>query len=160
MSDSLWTQGLQRVRLLCLPLSPGICSNSCLLNRWCYLTISSSATPISSIFPSVSLSQWVGSWHQMAQVLELQHQSFQWIFRADFIEDWLAVYYSFVLMFPGWFNHSPSVGYLGCFQGWATVNSDAINIFVQTAFLFPWECDPQSGIIWSKDMNSIMLFVT
>ena len=37
-----------------------------------------------SIFPSISLFQWVGSSHQMAKVLEhqLQHQSFQWIFRV------------------------------------------------------------------------------
>ena len=37
-----------------------------------------------SIFPSISLFQWVGSSHQVAQVLEhqLQHESFQWIFRV------------------------------------------------------------------------------
>ena len=34
-----------------------------------------------------SLFQWVGSSHQVAQVLELQlqHQSLQWIFRIDFL---------------------------------------------------------------------------
>ena len=34
-----------------------------------------------------SLFQWVGSSHQVAKVLELQlqHQSFQWIFRVDFL---------------------------------------------------------------------------
>ena len=34
-----------------------------------------------------SLFQWVGSSHQMAKVLELQlqHQSFQWKFRVDFL---------------------------------------------------------------------------
>ena len=31
------------------------------------------------------LFQWVGSSHQVAKVLELQHQSFQWIFRVDFL---------------------------------------------------------------------------
>ena len=33
------------------------------------------------------LSQWVGSLHQVTKVLELQlqHQSFQWIFRVDFL---------------------------------------------------------------------------
>ena len=38
------------------------------------------------------LFQWVGSSHQAAKVLELQlqHQSFQWIFRADFLYDWLV----------------------------------------------------------------------
>ena len=43
MSSSLWPQGLQHARLPCPSLSPGICSNSCPLSRWCYLTISSSA---------------------------------------------------------------------------------------------------------------------
>ena len=39
-----------------------------------------------SIFPASSLFQWVGSSHQVAKVLELQlqHQSFQWIFGVDF----------------------------------------------------------------------------
>ena len=32
-------------RLTCLSLSPAVCLNSCLLSQWCYLTISSSATP-------------------------------------------------------------------------------------------------------------------
>ena len=38
------------------------------------------------------LFQWVSSLHQMAKVLQLQlqHQSFQWIFRTDFFQDWLV----------------------------------------------------------------------
>ena len=36
------------------------------------------------------LFQWVGSSHQVAKVLELQHQSFQWIFRVDFFHDGLV----------------------------------------------------------------------
>ena len=44
MSDSLWPHGLQQhARLPYPPLSPGVCSSSCPLNQWCYLTISSSA---------------------------------------------------------------------------------------------------------------------
>ena len=42
-----------------------------------------------------SLFQWVGSWHQVAKVLEfqLQHQSFQWIFRTDFLwMDWFDLF--------------------------------------------------------------------
>ena len=35
------------------------------------------------------LSQWVSSSHQLAKVLEIQHQSFHWIFRVDFLQDWL-----------------------------------------------------------------------
>ena len=46
-----------------------------------------------SVFPSFRvLFQWVSSSHQVAKVLEfqLQHQSFQWIFRTDFPWDWLV----------------------------------------------------------------------
>ena len=37
------------------------------------------------------LFQWADSSHQMAKVLKLQleNQSFQWIFRVNFFEDWL-----------------------------------------------------------------------
>ena len=44
-----------------------------------------------SIFPSMSLFQWVSSSHQVAKILELQlqHQSFQWIFRTDWLWDGL-----------------------------------------------------------------------
>ena len=47
-----------------------------------------------SIFLSISLFQWVGFLHQVAKVLELQlqHQSFQWIFRVDLLKDWLVWY--------------------------------------------------------------------
>ena len=48
--------------------------------------------------PSLNLSQhqgffkWVSSSHQVAKVLEfqLQHQSFQWTFRFDFLYNWLV----------------------------------------------------------------------
>ena len=38
------------------------------------------------------LFQWVSSLHQVAKVLEfqLQHQSFHWIFRTDFLYNWLV----------------------------------------------------------------------
>ena len=36
------------------------------------------------------LFQWVGCLHQVAKILELQHQSFQWVFRVDFLQDWLV----------------------------------------------------------------------
>ena len=41
----------------------------------------------SSIFPSISLFQWVNSSHQVAKVLEfqLQHQSLQWTPRTDLL---------------------------------------------------------------------------
>ena len=48
VSDSLRPHRLQYDRLLCLPLLPGICSNSCPLSQWCHPTISSSVIPLSS----------------------------------------------------------------------------------------------------------------
>ena len=44
----LCPRGLQHANLLCPPLSPRVCSDSCPLSWWCYLTISSSVTFFSS----------------------------------------------------------------------------------------------------------------
>ena len=52
VSDSLWPHGLQDTRLLCLPLSPRVCSNSCPSSRWCHPTISPSVVPFSSCHQS------------------------------------------------------------------------------------------------------------
>ena len=43
-----------------------------------------------SVFPNIRFFQWVGSSHQVAKVLELQlqQQSFQWIFGVNFFWDW------------------------------------------------------------------------
>ena len=48
MSNSWRYHGLQHARLPCPSLFPEVCSNSCPLSQWCYLTISSSAAPFSS----------------------------------------------------------------------------------------------------------------
>ena len=45
--DSLPPHGLKHSRLPCPSPTPEACSNSCPLSRWCYLTISSSATRFS-----------------------------------------------------------------------------------------------------------------
>ena len=52
MSDSLWSHGLQHTRLPCPSPTPRAYSNSCALNQWCRLTISSSAVPFSSCLQS------------------------------------------------------------------------------------------------------------
>ena len=57
MSDSLRPHGLQHIRLLCLSLSPGVCSHSYSLHRWCHPTISSSVTPFSCCPRSFPMSQ-------------------------------------------------------------------------------------------------------
>ena len=52
MSNSLQPHGMQHTRLPCPSPSPGACSNSCPLNRWCQPTISSSVVPFSSCLQS------------------------------------------------------------------------------------------------------------
>ena len=47
MSESLRLQGLQHVSLPSPSLCLGVCSNSYTLSWWCYVTISSPATPFS-----------------------------------------------------------------------------------------------------------------
>ena len=47
MSNSLQPHRLKHARLFCPPLSPRVCSDSCPLSWWCYLTTSSSAVPFS-----------------------------------------------------------------------------------------------------------------
>ena len=75
--------------------SSRVCSNTCALSWWCNPTISSSL-PSSPHALHLSqhqrLFQCIGSLHQVAKLLELQlqHQSFQWTFGADFLQDWLV----------------------------------------------------------------------
>ena len=49
--------------------------------------LSCPSPPAFNLFQHQGLFQWVSSLHQVAKVLEfqLQHQSFQWIFRTDFL---------------------------------------------------------------------------
>ena len=54
VSNSFWPYGLQHTSLPCPPLSPRVCSNSHLLNQWCYPTISFSVAPFSSCPQSFS----------------------------------------------------------------------------------------------------------
>ena len=52
----------------------------------------SPSLPALNPFQHQGLFQWLNSLHQVAKVLELQlhHQSFQWIFRTNFLQDWLV----------------------------------------------------------------------
>ena len=52
VSESLWSYGLQQARLPCPSSTPGACSNSCPLSRWCHPTISSSVVPFFSCLQS------------------------------------------------------------------------------------------------------------
>ena len=82
VSNSLWPHGVEHTRRPCPWLTLGVCSNSCLLSRWCHRAISSLVAPFFSClqsFPASGSFQWVHSSHQVAKVseLQLQHQSFQ-----------------------------------------------------------------------------------
>ena len=95
MSDSLWPHGLP----------PGFLSFTISQSLLKLVSIESingaiqQSHPLS--FPSPpafnfsqhqDLFQWVSSSHQVAKILELQiqHQSFQWISRVDFLKGWLV----------------------------------------------------------------------
>ena len=90
MSDSLQPHGVHHARIPCPSPTPGACSNLCPSSWWCHPTILFSCL---QSFQHQGIFQWVSSSHQVAKVLELelqhQHQPLQWIFRADFLYDWL-----------------------------------------------------------------------
>jgi len=72
----------------------GICWNSCPLNQWCHPTISFFIAPFPSSPQSFLVSgsfpvSWLFTWGDQSVKLQLQHQSFQWVFRVDFLY-WLV----------------------------------------------------------------------
>ena len=90
VSDSFRHHESQHVRPPCPSPTPRVHPNSCLLSQWCHPAISSSVVHFFSCPQSLPASEsfkWVSSSHQVAKVLEfeLQHQSFQWTPRTDFL---------------------------------------------------------------------------
>ena len=85
VSDSLWPHGLQHARLPCPSPTPGACS----AHVYRVGDAIQPSHPLSFFSSCLNLSPHQSfpgsSSHQMAEVLEfqLQHQSFQWIFRTD-----------------------------------------------------------------------------
>ena len=122
MSNALQPHGLQHTRLPCPPPIPRACSNSYPLSWWCHPTISSFVVSFSSClqsFPASGSFQWVNSSHQVAKVLELQlqHQSFQWIFKTDFL-NWPSFFKSWGFPCSSVGKESPcSVGDMGSIPG-------------------------------------------
>ena len=93
ISNSSWPRRLQHPRPPCPAPPPGVCPSSCPEHRWCHPAVSSSDALFCSAFnlsQHQGLFQCVGSSRQLAKILELQHQSFQWVFRVDFLYDWLV----------------------------------------------------------------------
>ena len=95
VSDSLRPHGLHHARPPCPSPTPRVYINSCSWSQWCHPTTSSLLSPCP---PAFNLSQHQGlfkrgsSSHQVAKVLkfQLQHQSFQWTPRTDFLWDGLV----------------------------------------------------------------------
>ena len=90
VSNTLQPHGLQHVRLLYPSPIPGTYPNSC---NWISDPIQPSQ-PLSSPSPPIfnpsqhqGVFKWIISPHQVAKVLkfQLQHLSFQWTFRTDFL---------------------------------------------------------------------------
>ena len=89
------THGLQHTRPPCPSPTPRIYSNPRPLRRG---DATQPPHPLSSPSPAFNLSlhqglfKWISSLYQVAKVLEfqLQQQSFQWIFRTDFLQDGLV----------------------------------------------------------------------
>ena len=93
MPNSLRSHGLQHTRLLCLSLSPGICSNSCPVSWWCHPTISFSVAPFSFCFQSLPASgsfpmSWlIASGGQSTGALT---SALPMNIQCGFLQDWLV----------------------------------------------------------------------
>ena len=104
----MWThrivvQSLSRVQLFVIPWTAARQASLSITNSWSppkpmsielvmpsnRLILCCPLLLLPSIFPSIRVFFKVSSLHQVAKVLELhlQHQSFQWIFRTDFLYD-------------------------------------------------------------------------
>ena len=115
-----WTAAHQAS--LSFTISPGVCSNSCPLNQWCYPTISSSIFPLSSCLQSFPGS---GSL-QMSQLLSSGDQSTGVSASASVlpmnIQDW------FPLGWTGWISLQ-SKGFSRVFSRITeSINSSALSL--------------------------------
>ena len=94
VSDSLWPHEPLYTRPPCPSPNPGVHPNPCPLSRWCHPTISSSVVPFScpQSFPASGSFQMSQLLHQVAKVLEFQHQhqSLKWTPRTDLLQNGLV----------------------------------------------------------------------
>ena len=90
MSDSLWPHGLQHTRLPSPSPAPRTCSNSCPSSQWCHpnhLILCHSLLLMPSILPSIRVFSNESVLHIKWPSIGASalHQSFQWIFKIDFL---------------------------------------------------------------------------
>ena len=144
MSDSLRAHEPQHIRTPCPSPTPGACSNSCPLSRWCHPIISSSVFPFSSCLQSFPAS---GAF-QMSQLFTSGGQSIGVAASASVlpmnIQDW------FPLGWTGWISLQPK----GLSRVFSTTTVQTHQFFgAQLSLLcpslplsksFPVCCDPHS----------------
>ena len=118
--------GLQHARLSCSSLFPSSNRHAQIHVHW----VGNATQPSHPLSPPSPLAfklsqhqglfQSVSSLHQMAKVLEhqLQHQSFQCIFRIDFLQNWLV----WSLCSPTNFQESSPAPQFEGINSWGTVN--------------------------------------
>ena len=92
---SFWTHGLQHTRLPCPSPTPGACSNSCPLTRWCHPTVSSSVVlfcfqffPASGSFQMSQLFTSGGQSIGVSASASVLPMNIQWLisFRIDWLD--------------------------------------------------------------------------
>ena len=105
--NSYWSvQSLSHVPFFATPWTAACQASLSITNSWSLLKLMSielvmpsnhlifclSFLLLPSIFPSIRVFQWISFSHHAAKILkfQLQHESLQWIFRTDFLEDWLV----------------------------------------------------------------------
>ena len=103
MNDSLSVQLFSHVRLFATARTAAFQVSLSITNSWSSLKLKvywvgdaiqpsnpllSPSPPIFNLSWHQGLFQWVNSSHQVAKVLEFL--DFQWIFRTDFLQDWLV----------------------------------------------------------------------
>ena len=88
VSDSLWPHGLQHARLFITNFQSllKLISIELVMPSSHLIPLQFPSPPTFSLCQHQGLFQWVVSLHHVAKILEfqLQHQSFQWIFRTEF----------------------------------------------------------------------------
>ena len=147
-----WFQSLSRVQLFVIPWTAALqaCSNSCPLSWWCHSTISSSVAPFASNPQSFQASryffQWVSSSHQVAKVLELQfqHQSFQWIFKVDFLYSWFDL-----LAIQRTLEESSPAPQL------KSINSSAASLLCDPPLTSVHDCWKNRRVVWLSIVHSV-----
>ena len=157
-----WTTAHQAY--LCFTVSQSLLKfmfiESLILSKHLSLTHSSFAFNLSQ---HQSLFQWISSLHQVAKVLEVQHQFFQWIFRVDLqltglisllFKGLSRVFSSITIRKHHFFGAWPSIGPIltSVYDYWKDHSFDYTDLCQQSGVTLPWTVSPQQAAyyLWVK----------